>query len=284
MRIFGLNLTGVAALLTLMVACHSNTTSEVERVRTVEQKLSDTTIVVRGSGHEHLVIVADATVEYPLPIAADDTLASHLQSLFITHVLAYPDTLTIDEALRSMVSNTLHQNDFAQSDASGVTEFSTDEYEDDDITEYHTTTAVNLVSQEHDLLTFRRVDVVKKDTVVTGVAHRYYTIDLQTMQPVSLRRLFNEEAVPYINRMLRERLLELNHVTSNDRLNDLGYYNADNMGATNNFYITDAGVTWSFLPGEIAVGAVGEPTITIELDYLSQMLAPRSPLVRFYNQ
>lgn len=252
-------------------------------IHVVETKLSDTTIVHKSTGGA-LTVIADLAVVYPHPVAPDDSLTRTAQQLFIRHVLDQPDSLDIDRALRAVAANTLHQNDFdAGADAPDISDPAILEALDTDtVTDYRTSTTVSVLRHEVGLVTFQRVDVVKKNGDVTAVAHRYYTIDTRDGALVTTRRLFNDEAMPVLNRMLRERLLEQNNVTTNEQLNDLGFYNADNLFVGNNFFVSDKGVTWSFLPGELAVEAVGEPAITIGLEDLRSLLAPSSPLNRYY--
>ncbi len=271
-------ITITAGLLLSMACTTSHPAPEVE-VRSVELKLTDTATIAKQHG-EQLLIIADVEVALPHPVSASDTAMQRLQRVFKTFVLQQPDSVAIDDAVHALVANTLHQNDEAPDGEASLADI---ELEDDGISEHRTSISISPIKQERNLLTYCRVDVVKKDDVVTGVSHRYYTIDLETMQAVTLRSLFNEEALPFIAQMLRERLLSLNNVTTGDQLSDLGYFNADNLRVTKNFYITGDGVTWSYLPGELAVGAVGEPTITIEPEYLSGMLAPQSPLLRYYE-
>ena len=49
---------------------------------------------------------------------------------------------------------------------------------------------------------------------------------------------------------------------------------------TRNFYFDDKGVTWSYLPNELAVEAVGEPKITIPYSELASALCDDSIISR----
>ena len=81
--------------------------------------------------------------------------------------------------------------------------------------------------------------------------------------------------------LLRQQLLAQNNVKGNEQLNDLGYFNVENITVTRNFYFDDKGVTWSFLPNELAVEAVGEPTLTIPYNDLTDYLCDESIIQRF---
>ena len=80
--------------------------------------------------------------------------------------------------------------------------------------------------------------------------------------------------------LLKQQLLTQNNATGNEQLNDLGYYNVENITVTRNFYFDDKGVTWSFLPNELAVEAVGEPKISIPYGNLEPSLSEESIIQR----
>ena len=78
-----------------------------------------------------------------------------------------------------------------------------------------------------------------------------------------MNRLFRDDALVDVCQLLRAQLLKQNNATGNEQLNDLGYFNVENLTVTRNFLFDDTGITWSYLPNELAVEAVGEPRITI---------------------
>ena len=75
-------------------------------------------------------------------------------------------------------------------------------------------------------------------------------------------------------------MLKQNNVTGNEQLNDLGYFNVENITVSRNFYFDDKGITWSYLPNELAVEAVGEPKITIPYGELGDFLCDNSIIER----
>jgi hypothetical protein len=60
----------------------------------------------------------------------------------------------------------------------------------------------------------------------------------------------------------------------------MGYFNVENIMVTSNFYFDDKGVTWSYLPNELAVEAVGEPRITIPYNELKDYLCDESVITK----
>ena len=129
-------------------------------------------------------------------------------------------------------------------------------------------------------MTFERVDVVKKNGKVTSVTHRYFSFDTDNQTFIDVNRLFRDDAIADICHLLQQQLLSQNNVTGNEQLNDLGYYNVENITVSRNFYFDDKGVTWSYLPNELAVEAVGEPKITIPYGELRDFLCDGSIIDR----
>lgn len=49
------------------------------------------------------------------------------------------------------------------------------------------------------------------------------------------------------------------NVSSPDSLLELGYFDTEDIMATENFYLTDTGICWVYNPYEIACYATGKP-------------------------
>lgn len=251
-------------------------TADVDTIKVASAHMSDTTTFTRRNG-DVCAIYADATFSYPTSYL-DKASLNELQRFYIVHILDCPDSLSLNEAMRRSISNTMHQYDLTQAENSDVGSDTYDESEP--VMAYHTSTTVQLHYNRNQLVTFCRVDVVKKDSVVTSVTHEYYTVDLKTMKRVTVSDIVRDEAHSQVTSMLRSRLLEQNKAENNDRLNELGYYNIDNLVVTQNFYFDSNGVTWSYLPNKLAVSAIGEPKITLTLDELEPLMGEGSILNR----
>ena len=267
-----------------MVCCSPNKgrpdtgASPGDTVAVAVMHLTDTSSFVKANG-EQCLICAEGNITYPNSYG-DTAATARLQRLFANVVLDAGDSLSLDEAAHFYIANSIHQYDFA-----GVPRTTADGHDDetesqDTVFKYNTTTNVQVFYHSPKLITFNKVEVVKKNDHVTSLIHRYYTFDLAELRYVDLLRLFREDALPEVSQLLRAKLMELHHVTTNEQLNDLGYFNVENLTVTRNFYFDDNGVTWSFLPNELAVEAVGEPKITISYGDLSESLCENSIIER----
>lgn len=239
------------------------------------QQLSDNSSFAMSNG-ERCTIVADATIDYPVS-AGEGVPIDSLQRLFAAYVLESGDSLSLQEAMRQVVANSMHQYDFMKEP---VAKGEADEADDMATIKYATSTRVTPIYNRNGVVTFERVDVVKKNDKVTSVTHRYYSFDVTTQSFIDLNMLFREDALPDVCQLLKQQLLAQNNASGNEQLNDLGYFNVENLTVTRNFYFDDKGVTWSYLPNELAVEAVGEPKITISYDDLKSALCDDSIIDR----
>ena len=171
----------------------------------------------------------------------------------------------------------MHQYDFMQEP---VDKNETDEGEGLTTVKYATSTRITPIYNKHGVVTFERVDVVKKNDKVTSVTHRYYSFDVETQTFIDVNRLFRDDAIADVCQLLRQQLLKQNNASGNEQLNDMGYFNVENIMVTSNFYFDDKGVTWSYLPNELAVEAVGEPRITIPYNELKDYLCDESVITK----
>ena len=239
------------------------------------QHMNDNSSFTMSNG-ERCTIVADATIDYPVS-AGDGVAIDSLQRLFASVVLESGDSLSLQEAMRQVVANSMHQYDFMQEP---VNKDEADESEDLATLKYATSTRITPIYNKNGVVTFERVDVVKKNDKVSSVTHRYYSFDVTTQSCIELNQLFRDDALADVCQLLRQQLLTQNNATGNEQLNDLGYFNVENISVTRNFFFDDKGVTWSFMPNELAVEAVGEPKITIPYSDLEPFLCENSIIER----
>lgn len=268
-------------LLCVVISCQGISgggTVTVETVKIDSCRLADTTSFLKSNG-EKCTIYAEATIEFPHSYQ-DKSTTEQLQRLFAAFVLNAPDSLSLEDAMRATVGNTLHQYDFVQQ-WPGDAQDEEDDGQSQAVYKYNTVTRVSVHYNTNQLITFCKTEMVKKNDKVTSVTHRYYNFDLKTVSYIDLHKLFRDDALGDVTTLLQHQLLAQNKATSNDQLNDLGYFNVDNLTVTRNFYFGNDGMTWSYLPSQLAVDAIGEPTITIPYEQLEPMACDGSVLERF---
>lgn len=270
------------AFMMLSVSCGrkgSNYVDDGKPAVTTAQTHQQSNSSFKLSNGELCTIVSEATIDYPKTIGENQP-ADSLQRLFAAYVLESGDTLSLNEAMNQVVVNSMHQYDFVE-----VPDVDEDVAADSDgmtTLKYVTSTRITPIYNKHGVVTFERVDVVKKNDKVSSVTHRYYSFDVDSQTFIDVNRLFRDDAISDVCQLLKQQLLTHNNVTGNEQLNDLGYFNVENITVSRNFYFDDKGVTWSFLPNELAVEAVGEPKITIPYKDLEPSLCENSIIERLY--
>lgn len=270
------------AFMALSVSCGrkgSNYVDDGKPAVTTAQTHQQSNSSFKMSNGELCTIVAEATIDYPKTIGENQS-ADSLQRLFAAYVLESGDTLSLNEAMNQVVVNSMHQYDFVE--VPDVDEEVTADSDGMTTLKYVTSTRITPIYNKHGVVTFERVDVVKKNDKVSSVTHRYYSFDVDSQTFIDVNRLFRDDAISDVCQLLKQQLLTQNNVTGNEQLNDLGYFNVENISVSRNFYFDDKGVTWSFLPNELAVEAVGEPKITIPYKDLEPSLCENSIIERLY--
>jgi len=270
------------AFMMLSVSCGrkgSNYVDDGKPAVTTAQTHQQSNSSFKPSNGELCTIVSEATIDYPKTIGENQP-ADSLQRLFAAYVLESGDTLSLNEAMNQVVVNSMHQYDFVE--VPDVDEEVTADSDGMTTLKYVTSTRITPIYNKHGVVTFERVDVVKKNDKVSSVTHRYYSFDVDSQTFIDVNRLFRDDAISDVCQLLKQQLLTQNNVTGNEQLNDLGYFNVENITVSRNFYFDDKGVTWSFLPNELAVEAVGEPKITIPYKDLEPSLCENSIIERLY--
>ena len=279
MKIKSLTLFILLSITALLFSCGKNSKTNKgdgqPAVMVKSKQLNDNSSFTMSNG-ERCTITADAVIDYPVS-AGEGMSVDSLQRLFAAYVLESGDSLSLQEAMRQVVANSMHQYDFMQEP---VNKDEADESEDLTTLKYATSTRITPIYNKNGVVTFERVDVVKKNDKVTSITHRYYNFDVETQTFIDVNRLFRDDAVADVCQLLKQQLLAQNNVAGNEQLNDLGYFNVENIMVTRNFYFDDKGVTWSYLPNELAVEAVGEPKITIPYGDLESSLCENSIIDR----
>ena len=83
-----------------------------------------------------------------------------------------------------------------------------------------------------------------------------------------------------LSSILLNRLMKQLNVSSPDSLLELGYFDTEDIMATENFYLTDTGICWVYNPYEIACYATGQTSIEIPFKEIDSYILPDSPVRR----
>lgn len=247
-----------------------------------EVVLASDSIVVedafKKSNGELCKIKTRVVISYPDEYK-DNENAQNLKALFCTSVLNSPDGVNdIKAALQHYAKSIITQNSPLQVDSSS--ELAEEDYDEIDVDYFEISVNISNVYNDNDLLSFCCEKTVKKNDKETAVLHRYVNLDLVSMKKMTCNDLFLNGSDGQINQMLKNKLLEQEGVKTEDELNDLGYFNLQNLVVTDNFYFSDSGITWCYVPGVLSVPAVGETALLLPFEDLMRFKCEDSALNR----
>lgn len=239
-------------------------------------KLNDSSSYVKPNG-EICVVDADISASIPVKFGTDEPTSQSLIKFFKQYLLDASDSITLDNAIKQYIDNTLHQYNFKDTPEENAHD---DSSNSEPVLNYRNSIHISVIYNQHNLITFCKREVIKKDDVVTSVTHRYFSFDLETCTLVELNKLFKEELISSLCRTLKTQLAHNNRVENDDQLNDCGFFNIDNMTVTSNFYFDENSIVWSYLPNELAVETLGEPEVKLNFEALEPYLCENSILKR----
>ncbi len=211
----------------------------------------------------------------------DDKTTDHLQRLFAQVVLDAPDSVNVNDAIklygRSIILGDTPE--VAMTAPADSTLRDDDDFADAD----SISTSINITSQfnSHGILTLCREEIMTKNGHETSRIHRYFNLDLEAMALVEVNRMFKDVHIDDITSLLTSQLMAQNEATSEDQLNDMGYFNLPIVDVSNNFFFTQDGITWCYEPNTLAVATIGEPKIHLTFEQLKEYYLENSVLNRF---
>ena len=118
----------------------------------------------------------------------------------------------------------------------------------------------------------------------SGGPHGMYTteftnLNLSTLQPILLDELFVEDYQETLTELLWYQLALDNGVETRDELEEMGYATTGELAPTENFYISEDGITFYYNVYEIAPYSMGPTQITLSYDMLEYILNYNNKLV-----
>lgn len=251
----------------------STDTMSTDSVTISKESLADTTFFTLTSGGK-CDIIANATFCYPKAYR-DAKSTEALQALFATNVLELADTIEFDQSFKKYIASVLHQYGISENERPEDVE---DDYES--IYQYANNTIISPVYNKNGVLTFCKAELTTKNGKQTMSTHRYTNFDLEQMKLIEFSDLFIEPSTDDLIMLIKRNLMkQLNAKTEDDVIN-MGYFNLDNLKPTTNFSIGADGITWTYLPYEIALLSVGETNITVKYEELEMLMQDNDLVAR----
>ena len=111
----------------------------------------------------------------------------------------------------------------------------------------------------------------------TGGAHGMYGTECHTYSlrdgfELSLADLFSQAALQRLDGMIREKIAAQYHASTDDELSEAGFF-PEYIAPTENFLISESGITFYYNPYDIGCYALGAVEVTLTPEELAQLRA-----------
>lgn len=123
--------------------------------------------------------------------------------------------------------------------------------------------------------------VYREYSAGTPVAIRTYAnwvVNLETGNRVTEDDIFNDDYEEDLAKILVEAIALYNNVDKVADLENIGFYNINEIFPNRNFYVDDVGVTYTFNENDIAAGALGATSVRIPYEKIRHLLRKDSPI------
>jgi hypothetical protein len=123
------------------------------------------------------------------------------------------------------------------------------------------------------------VSFAEKTYGYTGGAHgnygtSYTSFDLKNNRQLGLKQIFHPAALSKLNRLLEKYYRRINGFSDTEPLDEDGGLFEKSIQPNDNFFVTETGITFNYVPYEIASYSMGEISIFIPFEELKNDLLP----------
>lgn len=114
-----------------------------------------------------------------------------------------------------------------------------------------------------------------------SLTQNYVTFDLELKKQLTCEDLFSSDCRNQLSEMIISKLLEANKLQDDEDLENIGYFDIEEIKPTDNFLIGDDGITFVYNGGEIAAYALGIIKVSIPYKELQFALKADSPFINY---
>lgn len=281
-----ITLLSVSLLVLVLVSCgniKSNANFIVADTVSFKTKALHDAVSYKLSNGKQCAVKTSTLITYPSAYK-DSTSTKNLVALFSSSILDINiDSTSIDGAFQQYLKNILGQ--FGSNTTSDIEDCATETCEDNDFTsdfsEYCYDIKITPMYNSKNIISFCKEEITKRDGKTTMTSRYYFNFDLASISRLDLNNIFSEEDISQITQLLKEQLMAQLKFTNEDDLYEAGYFNLDNLVANNNFLISNEGISWYYLPYEIACFSIGETKIMLPYSTISQYINDNCILSQF---
>jgi hypothetical protein len=208
---------------------------------------------------------------------ADKDILKQIQQQFVSDFFGEQyATLSLEDAVETYTNNFIKTCEEMESNFK--IEMENHDMEMDEMWYVHEESATDtIVFNCNDLLSF----VVSKEYYLGGAhgGHNYVNrvIDLKTGQRITEAIIFTDDYQDDLTKIIIDAIALSNNVEISE-LENIGFFNLDEIVPNNNFYIDDTGITYIYNEYEIAAYVVGPVLVQIPYDKIRHLLRVESPV------
>lgn len=103
-------------------------------------------------------------------------------------------------------------------------------------------------------------------------------VDLKTGEKITEDDLFSETTKPLIVNMIINKIMKMQKVAKASDLQDIGFFDAAEIGLNKNFYLNEKGLTYTYNEYEIAAYAVGTTDVLLTYNEIADLLKEGCPI------
>ena len=101
----------------------------------------------------------------------------------------------------------------------------------------------------------------------------FLNMDLRTLSPIRLEDIFVGEYQEALTDLLWNQLMADNKATTRQEVEEMGYTSTGDLEPTENFYLSEKGITFYYNIYEIAPYVMGPVEITLPYEIMSHLLS-----------
>lgn len=263
-------------LLMVSVACKKESKTKEKSVSYEKISLKDELFLFDDK--KHLGATLEINLNYPC-LTDDEQGNSALQSLYSTLVFGEEYAgMSVKEAEDKYVTAFRAEKKTWENDYQEMKKMSEEmDFEMRDSLNYYQSLSDTVCYEGQNLLSFQ-----VRSYNYSGGAHGMTSLlsYVVTLDGVQLKEqdLFQEGYYDALKNIILNKILLQNNVKSIDELPELGYINTEGIVPNENFYITDKGITYVYVPYEIACYAMGISEVFLSYSEISHLLKADSPI------
>ncbi len=269
-----------------MMSCGltSNTSSKSasDTVTFMSSTYSDS-ISFKGSDKKEYKINATSTFMIPI-IANDQNKTKQIQSLFYQIIIS-DDSCNYNPSEWAKIYTKSALEELGIPGGINTEYISNNECDENEMSaKYSMDTNIKPVFNRNNLLSMEKAEKFNNNKDSDSWVHTYYNFNVTADSILNISDIFNEDKIPELTDLLKKTLMKQVKVSNAEEMISLGYFNLDNLSATNNFYISSQGLTWVFIPYEIACFSIGETRVFLDYSSISTLINKNSIINQFISE